>query len=504
MTDYARMTKAELIERLETLEGKDWRPRKQKATGPPSKGIEVESDPLENEERLRAILETAVEGIITINQRGIIESFNSAAERIFGYGAAEIIGKNIKVLMPTPYREEHDGYLANYLRTGETKIIGIGRQVEGRRKNGEVFPTELSVSEVCLRDKHLFTGFVRDVSERVKAEVKLIESEERYRLLVETTNDLIQSVKPDGQFEFVNRAWLDALGYTSEQVIGLNLFDIVHPDGQPFWREMFSKVLNRKTLRNIETTLMTVTGVPIVVEGNVTGKFIDEQLTAIHGFFRDITERRELEKEILEIRHGEQQRIGQELHDNLGQQLTGIEFMSQTLEQQLTAESNPHASNASTITGLVREAISQTRGLSQGLNPVVHEMEGLMTALEELTEHTGKLSNIDCVFCCDSPVSIGDNSAATHLFRIAQEAVNNAFKHGKPTKIIIELSDNGQSIALAVKDDGKGLPKRFISKGGMGLKIMQYRAGLIGGSLVVQKRVKGGTEVVCTLNRKKL
>ena len=102
------------------------------------------------------------------------------------------------------------------------------------------------------------------------------------------------------------------------------------------------------------------------------------------------------------------------------------------------------------------------------------------------------------------PVFIPFDLAAGNLFRIAQEAVNNAFKHGKPTEIIIELSDNGQSIALAVKDDGKGLPKRFISKGGMGLKIMQYRAGLIGGSLVVQKRVKGGTEVVCTLKIKKL
>ena len=112
----------------------------------------------DSEERLRAILATAVEGIITIDEHGIIESFNLAAERIFGYRAAEVIGKNVSMLMPSPHREQHDSYLANYRRTGQAKIIGIGREVVGRRKDGTVFPMDLSVSEVRLAERRLFTG----------------------------------------------------------------------------------------------------------------------------------------------------------------------------------------------------------------------------------------------------------------------------------------------------------------------------------------------------------
>jgi PAS domain S-box-containing protein len=129
----------------------------------------------ESEERLRAILETAVEGIITIDERGIIESMNPAAESLFGYKAAEVIGQNVNVLMPSPYRQEHDGYMRNYLRTGHAKIIGIGREVVGQRKDGTTFSMDLAVSEVKLASKRLFTGFVRDITERKRAEERLAE-----------------------------------------------------------------------------------------------------------------------------------------------------------------------------------------------------------------------------------------------------------------------------------------------------------------------------------------
>jgi PAS domain S-box-containing protein len=126
----------------------------------------------ETEERLRAILQTAVEGIITIDERGIIESINPAAERTFGYSAEEVIGKNVSVLMPSPDREQHDRYLQNYARTGQAKIIGIGREVVGQRKDETTFPLDLAVSEVRLARRRLFTGFVRDITERKRAELR--------------------------------------------------------------------------------------------------------------------------------------------------------------------------------------------------------------------------------------------------------------------------------------------------------------------------------------------
>lgn len=126
----------------------------------------------ESEARLRAIVDTAVEAIITIDACGIIDAFNPAAERLFGYRAAEIIGRNVALLMPAPDREAHDGYLQHYLQTGERRIIGIGREVTARRRDGTVFPAELAVSEFTLGERRLFTGMVRDISARKQAEAR--------------------------------------------------------------------------------------------------------------------------------------------------------------------------------------------------------------------------------------------------------------------------------------------------------------------------------------------
>jgi PAS domain S-box-containing protein len=172
MKEYSKMTHAELLARVRELE------QLSQTTLPESGGSKTAKRAYEQSdsaERLRAILETAVEGIITIDERGIVESMNPAAEQIFGYRAVEVIGKNVSVLMPSPYREAHDEYLANYLRTGHAKIIGIGREVVGQRKDGGLFPMDLAVSEVKLSERRLFTGFVRDITERKKAEDRLAE-----------------------------------------------------------------------------------------------------------------------------------------------------------------------------------------------------------------------------------------------------------------------------------------------------------------------------------------
>jgi len=169
MSEYAHMTRAQLIAHLRRLER-----REQTHQGTVSQpGAETRSNLADTAERLRAILQTAVEAIITIDEHGTVESMNPAAEKLFGFNAEEMVGKNVSLLMPSPYREEHDGYMANYVRTGRAKIIGIGREVVGQRKDGTVFPMDLAVSEVNLEERRLFTGFVRDISERKKAEARL-------------------------------------------------------------------------------------------------------------------------------------------------------------------------------------------------------------------------------------------------------------------------------------------------------------------------------------------
>ena len=137
----------------------------------------TEARSLDNEARLAAIVENAVDAIITTDERGVCESVNKAAEEMFGYRADEMIGQNVSMLMPTPHREAHDAYMASYLRTGEKKIIGIGREVAGLRRDGTEFPLHLSVSEIRLGERRIFTGILRDLSERKEYELRLIQSE---------------------------------------------------------------------------------------------------------------------------------------------------------------------------------------------------------------------------------------------------------------------------------------------------------------------------------------
>lgn len=174
----------------------------------------------EDASRLKAIIDTAIDGIITIDQKGIIETVNPAAAKIFGYEPAEVIGKNIKILMPDPDRREHDQYLKNYQETGEKKIIGIGREVLGLKKNGSTFPFLLSVSEVELDDKIIYTGIVHDITKLKEAENALIESENKINAIINTAVDGIITINERGIMEMINPSACKIFGYKQEELFG--------------------------------------------------------------------------------------------------------------------------------------------------------------------------------------------------------------------------------------------------------------------------------------------
>lgn len=212
----------------------------------------------------------------------------------------------------------------------------------------------------------------------------------------------------------------------------------------------------------------------------------------------DITKLRCLEREVVEISEREQQRIGQDLHDSLGQLLTGISFISKSLEKKLTAKVLAEADQAIKITKLVRQAIIQIRSLGKTLNPVRLEADGLMVALQELANNITRLFGISCVFKYDCPVLIDDNTIAKHIYRIVQEATNNAIRHGKAKNILIRINSLHHRIVICVEDDGLGFHPGLEHNGGMGLDIMKYRAHMIGALLSIQRNIKGGTIVICS------
>lgn len=187
----------------------------------------------ESQARTTAILDAAVDGIVTIDQSGRILGFNRAAERIFGYAAMDVMGRNVSILMPEPYRGQHDGYLRNYLATGEAKIIGIGRQVEGLRKDGTTFPMDLAVGESRLGGRRIFAGTVRDISERRAVEERLRASEERFKALVEGVRDYaIALIDPEGRIISWNPGGEQLYGFTAAEVMGTPISLFYPPDEQ--------------------------------------------------------------------------------------------------------------------------------------------------------------------------------------------------------------------------------------------------------------------------------
>jgi signal transduction histidine kinase len=195
----------------------------------------------------------------------------------------------------------------------------------------------------------------------------------------------------------------------------------------------------------------------------------------------------------------EQRRIGHDLHDSLCQHLTGTALAGQVLGERLAAKSLPEAADAGKVVELVEEGITLARNLARGLYPVEMEAEGLMAAFQDLADNITQGARVRCVFECGAPVWMHDDAAATHLYRIAQEAVRNAIQHGKPTRIGLTLSERNGLVTLTVEDDGGGVPEEAQKSGGLGIRIMAHRAGMIGGSFAIEPAATGGTIVTCSI-----
>jgi signal transduction histidine kinase len=237
--------------------------------------------------------------------------------------------------------------------------------------------------------------------------------------------------------------------------------------------------------------------------------FFDREMN--HGaifFGRDITERKTLERTLLGISDAEQHRIGGDLHDGLGQYLTGISCLTTALRDKLKGQDLPESTEADTIAGLVQEAITQTRALARGLCPVQLENSGLESALEDLAYQIQRVHGLKCNFETAGPTHNCDPAIGIHLYRIVQEATNNALKHGAPSLITVRLDFSSPEKLLTIEDDGHGFDIAAKTGPSVGLQLMNYRAGMIGGILKINSKPHGGTRIECaftnsTLNHEK-
>lgn len=445
--------------------------------------------------QLAAIVEHSNDAIFSRRLDGIITTWNKAAERIFGYKADEIIGRSSRVLLPRGQRDEFQKLLAR-IRRGE--IIERFETVR-LRKNGRRIQVSLTLSPVRDARKRLigFSTIARDFTDERRMLDTLARREQELQDLFDEASVGIALTARDGRILSANRAFCDLLERPSEQVMRHALVEF-HADAAAV-EGMLARLTERQTLNNVSTELLTPNGGsrPVLVDANALwekGRFVHSR-----WFVRDISRRKQLERELLEMSERERRAFAQELHDGLGQQLGGVAYLSNVLREKLAERNAPEAREATRIFGLVREAIEHTRGISRGLSPISPEPEGLVIALRELAAQTTALFRVRCRFDCRKPVLIEDAALAGHLYRIAQEAVNNALKHGKPRGINVRLKFARGSVTLIIADNGKGIGEISPKRHGLGLHIMQYRAGLVRGTATVQSRRGGGTEVICVV-----
>jgi two-component system, LuxR family, sensor kinase FixL len=497
---------------------------------------------LENASRLKAVIDTAIDGIITIDTKGIIETVNPAAAKIFGFTPDEIVGKNINILMPEPDHSGHDQYLKNYHGTGIAKIIGIGREVKGKKKDGKIFPFLLSISEVQLEDRKIFTGIVHDITELKKAEVALKESEHRINSIISTAVDGIITISERGIIEMMNPAALKIFRYeNSEELLGKNI-SVLMPEPDKSQHDGYLENYHKTGQKKIIGIGREVTGLrkdgtifPFtlsVSEMNIDGK------RSYNGFVHDITQQK-LAEEQLRRYASELQRSNFELQDfayvsshDLQEPLRKIQAFGDRLKskeaENLSDQGKDYIDRmlnaAVRMQNLINDLLDYSRVTSKAqpfvktdLNVILNEV---LSDLEITIEKTKAKIEREPL-----PVIEADQTQIRQLF---QNLIANAIKFSKEgevpwlkiyakktqRKAHLTATPGDESIEIYFEDQGIGFDEKYLDRifnifqrlegqkyegSGIGLAICRKISIRHGGDITAKSKPGEGTIFIVTL-----
>jgi len=441
----------------------------------------------------RTLFENSGTATIVIEQDTTISMINNDFSNFTGYPREEILGRTW-----TSYVAEDDVdrlFLYHKARREDPQAAPRNYEFKIRHRDGSLRYIFMTIAMIPNTTQSIAS--MVDITERVQTEKALRDSEERFRQLVETMNEGLGIQDRRGIITYVNDKVCRILRLPREQIIGRPSLDFISQRDLETW---IQNINNKDAPSSYEVTWMDKGGIPVYTLVSPRPVY-DSQGRFMGGFgvITDITAIKQLEKEVLDISERERQKIGYELHDDLGQHLIGIDVMTKVLRDRLTGLSDENARYAGEINQLVKAAIEKTRRLARGLCPVHLTSLGLEASLVELAASTSGIFNMTCVFRCPRHIPVRDNALATHLYYIAKESIHNAIEHGRSSKIVMELLNNNGIVSLSILDNGVGI-KDTTKVSGIGLRIMHYRARMIGASLRIESDPGGGTLVTCTFN----
>jgi PAS domain S-box-containing protein len=471
----------------------------------------------ESAHRWRAIVASAVDGIVVIDARGHIEAFNPAAERLFGYQEGEVLGRNVAMLMPSPHHEEHDAFLSQYLRTGKHQVIGIGREVAGRRKDGTTFPLHLSVGEMSIQGERKFTGILHDLSDRVALEERLRSSEARWRSVVESAVDGIIVIDAQGRVEAFNPAAVRLFGYAESEVIGQNVSMLMPSPYREEHHAYLSRYLRTGEQRIIgigrEVTGLRKDGTTLPLHLSV-GEMSLGGVRKFTGILHDLSGRVAMEAQLREqtalARLGEMAAV---IAHEVKNPLAGVRGAIQIIGGRLPAE----AADADVL----KEIVTRIDELTELINDLLLfarpprprfallDVGPLIATTAELLQGDQSFADVQVRIEGSAPQIMADPGLLKIVF--SNLMVNGAQAMHNRGTIQISLSGTNGACAVVIRDEGPGIPidireKIFTpffttkSRGtGLGLPTARRIVEAHEGSIAVECPVEGGTAVTVRL-----
>jgi PAS domain S-box-containing protein len=512
------------------------------ASPPPPRKAKRRHVPAELEQAIQRyvdLFELAPIGYVAFDRVGRIEEINLAAATLLGWKRHRLIGAPFALCVA---RSDMQFFLHHLLRCRSSESF-VQTELHLKKVDGGKLHVLLSSTPTysSMRDGvGLYQTAIIDLTEREEGEKALRESEELHRALVSQMAVGMSRTDLKGRIVFANKKFCEMLDSTEPELKEKTIFDITHPADVRYSKDLFQRLIKQRKPYRLEKRYVRADGTRFWVDvsaspirdpaGKTQGAvsvIIDisdrrraqaaleeakaslesrvkertaELLAANQELQNQITRRKRLEGEILEISDREQRRLGQDLHDSLCQHLTATAFMARAVALRLRKHRVIDAKDIDKIADFINQGVSEARTVARGLHPVEMDAVGLVNALRTLANR-GR-GQTQCIVEADENLEIADPTVALHLFRIAREAVNNAYKHARAREILVRLRASRRFIELSVTDDGVGLPPNFAKGSGMGFHIINYRAHSIGAKLEIKPNNSQGTAVICRLPHK--